>query len=179
MELLVRNAEGNVPLRDREYAAKKLGKLERFFHKATKVEMVHHEQKGEHRLEVTVFADEFKIRSEEHDKSLQACIDRVSEKLEHRLRKLKHKLVNSHRKRGVTSLPEALAEAQESENDQPDHHIIYKKTFPAKPMSTEEAVLQMELLGHTFFAFQNQESGKFGVLYVRKDGHYGLLEPDL
>lgn len=176
MELLVRNAEGNVPERHREYAAKKLSRLERFFHKATRVEMVHSEQKGRHRLEVTVFADSFTIRGDESDESMRACIDRVSEKLENRLRRLKSRLIDSHRKGGAKTLPPALEEEHE---DEPDHaKIVERKSFLVKDMSADEAALQMELVDHPFFVFRNEDSGEFAVLYKRKDGNYGMLEPE-
>lgn len=178
MELLIRNAEGNVPDKDREYAAKKLGRLDRYFSKANKVEMVHSVEKSAHRLEVTVFADEFTIRGEEQDASLRACIDRVADKLEKRLRRLKTKLIDSHRRRGSKEVPPALLEA-ETEAEQPaiEDAVVERKRFSAKPMTVEEAILQMELVGHDFFVFQNSESGTVCVLYHRKRGGYGLLEP--
>ena len=176
MELLVRNAEGNVPDRHRDYAAKKLSKLERFFHKATKVEMVHSEQKGRHRLEVTVFADSYTVRGDESDESMRACIDRVSDKLESRLRRLKSRLVDSHRKGGAKTLPPALIE----EEDHADEHatVTERKKFLIKDMTIDEAALQMELVDHPFFVYRDADSGEFAVIYKRKDGNYGLLEPE-
>ncbi len=177
MELLVRNAEGNVPERHRDYAAKKLGKLDKYFHKATRVEMVYHEQKGKHRLEVTVFADGFTVRGEERDSSLRACIDRVSDKLEKRLSSLKGRLIDSHRRRGAKRMPAALSE--EKPPKAPQTRIVERKQFLVKPMSPDEASLQMELVGHPFFVFRNSDSGQFAVLYKRKGGTYGLLEPEM
>jgi putative sigma-54 modulation protein len=176
VELLVRNAEGNVPDRHRDYAAKKLSKLERFFNKATKVEMVHSEQKGRHRLEVTVFADSFTVRGDESDESMRACIDRVSDKLESRLRRLKSRLVDSHRRGGVKTLPPALVE--EDEHPEEHAHISERKQFLVKDMHVDEAALQMELVDHPFFVFRDADSGEFAVIYKRKDGNYGVLEPE-
>lgn len=177
MELLVRNAEGNVPQSQRDYAAKKLGKLERFFSKANKVEMVHSEQRGEHRLEVTVFADSFTLRGEEQDASLHACIDKVSEKLEKRLRKLKKRLVDSHKRGGMKEMPPGLLEAaDEHEEDHPK--LVERKQFLLKDMSADEAALQMELVDHPFFVFRDRDTGQFCVLYKRKDGNYGMLQPE-
>jgi putative sigma-54 modulation protein len=177
MELLVRNAEGNVPQRHRDYAAKKLSHLQKYFHKATKVEMVHHEQKGRHRLEVTVFADEFTIRGEERDTSLTACIDRVTHKLESRLRSLKGRLIDSHRRRGCKQMPPALA-AEPSEPASPAPLQLDRKQFLAKPMSVEEAALQLELVGHPFYVFKDEATGQLAVLYRKKGRSYGLLEPE-
>lgn len=178
MELIIRSAEGTVPERDREYASKRLSKLERFFEKATKAELVHHEQRGRHRLEVTVYADEFTVRGEEQDVSLRACIDKVSEILETRLRNLKGKLVDAHRRRGTTKIPPALIEGDVETSEAGKDQIVERKRFERKPMSPEEAILEMELLGHPFFVFENAETGDISVLYKRKDGAYGILEPE-
>ncbi|RMG22791.1 MAG: ribosome-associated translation inhibitor RaiA [Armatimonadetes bacterium] len=179
MELLIRNAEGNVPDKDREYAAKKLGKLDRYFKKANRVEMVHSVEKSQHRLEVTVFADGMTLRGEERDTSLRACIDRVADKLEKRLRRLKAKLIDSHRKAGIRELPPALAE-EPVEQETPDNEdmIVERKRFSVKPMTPEEAILQMELVDHDFYVFQNSETASICVVYKRKRGGYGLLEPE-
>jgi putative sigma-54 modulation protein len=179
LEILIRNAEGNVPQPQREYAARKLGKLERYFNKASKVEMVHRESKGTHQLEVTVFADSFTIRGEEHDASLHACIDKVSEKLEARLRRLKKRLVDSHRKGGSRQIPPALLEPHEEEHAEEHPNVVEHKHFLVKDMSAEEAALQMELVDHPFFVFRDAQSGNFAVLYKRKDGNYGMLRPEL
>lgn len=178
MEVLVRNAEGNVSTHHREYAAKKLGRLDRYFHSAQRVEMVHREEKnGMHRIEITVFADGYTVRGEEHDTDLHAAIDRVSDKLETRLRKLKGRLVDAHRKRGHNAgLPPALEEPADDE-----HHVEIKerKQFLLKPMSRDEAGLQMEMVDHPFYIFKNEDTGQVEVLYKRKDGRYGLLQPEL
>lgn len=176
MELLVRNAEGNLSLKDREYAAKKLGKLDRYFNAAQKVELVHKEGKLAHVVEVTVFADGLTLRGEESDGSVAAAIDKVADKLENRLRRLKSKLVKSHRHKGAL-VPNGFAEVEEPINDD-EPALKEHKRFILKPMSIEEASLQMELLGHPFFVFRNEETNQTEVLYKRGDGHYGLLSPD-
>lgn len=177
MELLIRNADGNLPPQEREYAAKKLGRLDRYLHQAQKVEIVHSEQKLYHLVQVTVFADGLTLRGEEKDQSLHAAIDLVAEKLEQRLRKVKRRLVKNHHQRGVKLMPEALAEPETEEPVEDGLHISAYKSYPAKPMELEEAVLQMELLGHTFFVFRN-ERGATEVLYRRTNGSLGLLSPE-
>ena len=180
MELLVRNAEGNLSTKDREYAAKKFGKLDRYFHTAQKVEIVHREEKLQHRpahrIEVTVYADGMFIRGEESDTSLTAAIDLVAMKMENRLRRLKTKIVDAHRHRGHKAPPvfeEILDATEEDTND-----IVETKKFLMKPMSHEEAMLQMELSGHPFFLFQNDKTNRPELLYKRDRGGYGLLTPD-
>jgi putative sigma-54 modulation protein len=177
MDVLVRNAEGNVSKNDREYAAQKLGKLSRYFHQASKVEMVHRAEKSTHRIEITVFADGYTIRGEEHDESLRAAIDKVSDKLENRLKRLKGRIIRNIRHRGQ-ALPPAFEEDAAEEQDGAIT-IKERKQFLLKPMSSEEAALQMEMLGHPFFVFKNRDSNSVEVLYKRKDGHYGLLQPEM
>lgn len=175
MEMLVRNAEGNLSTADREYAAKKLGKLDRFFHQAHRIEMVHREEKLTHRVEVTVYADGFTLRGEEKDESVRAAIDKLADKLENRLRRVKSKLVKAHRLRGSERIPKGLEEDNHVEEEFPT--IRERKTFLLKLMNLEEACLQMELLGHSFFVFRSEESNQTEVLYRRHDGTLGLLSP--
>jgi putative sigma-54 modulation protein len=177
MEVLVRNAEGNVSKRDREYAAKKLGRLDRYFHTAQKVEMVHREQGLTHRIEITVFADGFTIRGEERDFTVQAAIDRVSEKLESRLRKLKGRIISTHRRKGQAPPPALMKDAKPHSNGHCE--VAERKVFLVKPMSLDEAALQLEMLGHPFFVFKNEDTNQVAVLYRRKDKRYGLLEPEV
>jgi len=177
MEVLVRNAEGNVSKRDREYAAKKLGRLDRYFHSAQKVEMVHREQGLSHRIEITVFADGFTIRGEERDNSIQAAIDRVSDKLETRLRKLKGRIISTHRRRGH-NVPPALLETASKAASNGHCEVFERKSFLLKPMSVDEAALQLEMIGHPFFVFRHEDTNQVAVLYKRKDKRYGLLEPE-
>lgn len=183
MELLVRNAEGNVPATERDYAAKKLGRLDRYFHQANKVEMVHREEGNNgvssHRIEITVFADGFTIRGEERDHSLHAAIDKVCEKLETRLSRLKGRLVHNHRRKG-NSIPQALLEDHSEEEHHNGHvEVRERKVFLLKPMSIEEAALQMEMVDHPFFVYRDEDSNQVSVLYRRKDKAYGLLEPEM
>ena len=175
MEILVRNAEGNLTQEDRDYAAKKLGRLDRYFHAAKRVELVHREFRQGHRIEATVFADGFTLRGEVSNGSVRAAIDKVADKLESRLRRLKTKLIKSHRHKG-NAVPAALVELPEQQEGQ-EPVVTEHKRIVLKPMSVEEASLQMELVGHPFFMFRNAETDQTEVLYKRDDGHYGLLSP--
>lgn len=181
MELLVRNAEGNLTDKDRDYAAKKLGKLDRYFNSAQKVEIVHREEKQQHkpshRIEVTVHADGLFLRGEECDASISAAIDKVADKMENRLRKLKSRIVQSHRHKG-RPVPDVYAEIPEIDDDHTDG-IIERQRFVMKPMSIEEAQLQLELSGRPFFLFKNDQSSQTELLYKRDGGGYGLLSPDM
>ena len=177
MEVLVRNAEGNLASRDKEYAAEKLGKLDRFFHQAHKVEIVHREEKLSHRIEVTVLADHFTLRGEESDASVRAAIDKVADKMENRLRRLKSRLIRTHRKKGEEA-PHGLQAEPDHDDGHHEFELRERKTFLVKHMAYEEAALQMEMIDHPFFVFRNEDTGNIEVLYRRKDGKYGLLQPE-
>ena len=175
MELIVRNVSGNLTEEDREYAEKKLGKLGRFFQAAQKVEMVHKALKLAQKVEITVFADGVHLRGEETGETTKAAIDKVADKMETRLRRLKKRIIKSHRQRENGIAPDLIAvEFEEAEEQTIKEH----KRFLIKPMTIEEASLQMELIDHPFFVFRNVETGHTEVLYKRDDGHYGLLSPD-
>ncbi|MBL8087475.1 MAG: ribosome-associated translation inhibitor RaiA [Chthonomonas sp.] len=177
MEVLVRNAEGNLSDKDRQYAAEKLGRLDRFFNRASRVEIVHREMKNGHRVEVTVFADGFTVRGEEMDQNVCAAIDLVSEKLDQRLRRLKRRMSDSYHRRGH-HLPPALSEPDAADHDHHAYDLVEHKQFTVKPMSIEEAALQLEMVDHPFFIFKNEDTNRVEVLYRRKDGKYGLLQPE-
>lgn len=181
MEVLVRNAEGNLSPKDRDYAAKKLGKLDRYFHTASKVEMVHREERKSHqpahRIEVTVHADGLFLRGVAHDESLQAAIDKVADHMESRLRKHKTKIVRAHRHKG-RPVPAIYDEIPDVDDDHGSNGVVEHKKFAMKPMSLDEAILQMELSGHNFFLFCD-EKGKTELLFKREKGGYGLLSPEM
>lgn len=181
MELLVRNAEGNLTEKDREYAAKKLGKLDRYFHDAQRVEIVHRQERSQHkpahRIEVTVHADGLFLRGEECDVSIAAAIDKVADKMENRLRRLKSKIVQAHKKRGQRA-PDGFDSVTEPEEDHVNG-VVEKKRFVMKPMSMDEALLQLELSGHAFFLFRNDRSNLTELVYKREGGGYGLLSPEM
>lgn len=178
MEVLVRNAEGNVSNHHREYAAKKLGRLDRYFHAAQKVEMVHREEgHGNHRVEITIFADGHTIRGHDIDPDLHAAIDKVHDKLETRLRKLKGRLISNHRRKGAAA-PPGFEEPHHEDDEIPHITLKERKTFLVKPMTVDEAALEMELIDHSFYVFRNEANGQFAVLYRKKNGQYGLLEPE-
>lgn len=183
MEVLIRNAEGNLSQSDRDYAAQKLGRLDRYFNKASKVELVHREvkrgQKEAHKLEVTIFADGLTVRGEEEDTSVRAAIDIVGEKLENRLRRIKKRIVNKYRHSGDSVPNGFVEEAPEEDSEEQPVVIKERKQFLVKPQTIEEAALEMDLLGYPFFVFKNEHTNRVEVLYRRKDGAYGLLQPEV
>ncbi len=166
----------NVPISQslQEYAEKKLSKLTRFFENINSIEVIFSEEnwrdgnKG-HIVEVTLDANGRLIKASEANQDFRTSIDLVIDKLEIQLKKLKGKMTEKDRRAqnpiGVLS--------QETKEEKPK--VVKIKRFSLKPMDVEEAILQMELLGHDFFLFLDADSDKISLLYRRKDGNYGLI----
>ncbi len=173
----------NVEVTDwlRQYIEKKVGKLEKFLPNATeaKVELSQEKTKSADArevIQVTILNDRTVIRAEEKSSDMFAAVDTVVDKLERQIKKYKGKLRN--RRRGAEQAsPTPSALPLEEETGGP--RIVRVKQFPVSPMSEEEAIDQMELLGHDFFVFYNVDTNSLNVLYRRKDGNYGLLQPEL
>ena len=156
----------------RELADKKLAKLERYFPEDTVVQVTMAVEKNRHIIEVTIPYAGGIIRGEEVTSDMYASIDNVIAKLEKQIIRHKSKLEKTLRYEGEPS----EYDYDEDEDDSP--MIVRVKRFSMKPMSVEEAALQMELLGHSFFVFTNDETEEMNVIYKRKDGNYGLIEAE-
>ena len=153
---------------------KKLSKLERYFREEPEATIRFKVQKGARNIvEITVNAAGVILRAEESSNDMYLSIDHAVDKLESQIRRHRTKL----EKRIRTAELEPVAEAPVFEEQSYD--IVRTKKFAVKPMSVEDAITQMELLGHDFFLFQNEESETMNVLSRRHDGSYGLLQPDI
>ena len=155
----------------RNLTIKKVSKLDRYFPRDTEVQVTMSVEKNRHIVEVTIPYPGGIIRGEEVTGDMYASIDNVIAKLEKQILHYRTKLESSLRY-DEGDLPEE----EEEEDEGPQ--IVKIKHFSMKPMNLEEAVLQMELLNHSFFVFLNDETNDINVLYRRKDGNYGLIEPD-
>ena len=154
---------------------KKLGKLERYFREEPEATIRFKVQKGARNIvEITVNAAGVILRAEESSNDMYLSIDHAVDKLESQIRRYRTKLD----KRLHTAELEPVAEAA-PEFEEASYDVVRVKKFAVKPMSVEDAITQMELLGHDFFLFQNEESETMNVLYRRHDGSYGLLQPDI
>lgn len=168
----------------REYAEKKINKLERYFGSplASDVHINMHVHNNEQVIEVTIPMQGLLLRAEESHDDLYAAIDSVVEKLERQTRKYKTKINRKSRQNSredqIEAFNGASTIATQVTEDESDFEVVRKKRFNLKPMDTEEAILQMDMLGHTFFVYSNAESGDTNVVYKRKDGRYGLIEPE-
>ncbi|SES71274.1 putative sigma-54 modulation protein [Salinibacillus kushneri] len=167
-----------------EYVEKKIGKLKKYFDSkiTSDVNVNLSVYDGEQRIEVTIPMQDLLLRAEEHHSDLYAAIDLVVDKLERQIRKHKTKINRKFRQHGAAKYAFAEMEKeifnQDTSNEEDDDfEIVRTKRFDLKPMASEEAILQMDMLGHTFFVFTNAETGDTNVVYRRNDGRYGLIEP--
>lgn len=174
MKVTVRGKNINITNALREHVERKVGKIEKYFDNLDSVEaqVTLNVEKGRHIVEVTVPLNGMILRGEEETGDMYASVDLVMEKLEKQIDKYKAK-INRKRQLGL-GVP--IEEKYRNEDNGP--RIVRTKRFAIKPMPVEEAVMQMELLGHDFFVFSNSETEDVNVVYKRKDGNYGLIEPE-
>ncbi len=176
----------------RDYVESKVGKIEKYFDEMPEANAhvnlkVYSDRQG--KAEVTIPLPNIVLRAEETSPDLYGSIDLVSDKLERQMRKYKTK-VNRKFRRQTAELPEAISPDLVEETSELDEElngeteegsairIVRTKRFDLKPMNAEEAVLQMEMLGHTFFVFLDAETESTNIVYKRDDGDYGLIETD-
>ena len=160
----------------KEYITDKLDKLNKYFDNPKEITAnILVKVKGfEQTIEVTIPTTNFTIRNEESAEDLYAAIDLVSDKIERQIRKNKTK-INKIEKDSAKKLNLTFIEEEEVEEDK---DIVRRKKLNTQPMSEEEAILQMEMLGHDFFVFKDSETRKICILYKRKDNNYGLIETE-
>lgn len=184
MRINIVDKNGTISEVVRQHAEKKLRKLERYFRNLQSVEIEQTTERGQHVIELNVEGDGVFLRSEERCNDLYAAVDNAVDKLERQVKRFKTRIRRVHQRPGpvkeaVAELTTGLEGEETEEEDTPYAPLITRrKRFPMKPMSGEEAARQMELLGHDFFLFQNEETGQYNVLYRRRDGDYGLIEPE-
>ena len=151
----------------------KLGKLERYFTSDTEIIVTLSVEKERQKIEVTIPVKGTVIRSEQVSNDMYVSIDLVEEVIERQLRKYKNKIVQ--REQGGGSFRQEFIE-KEAEDE--EVRIIRTKQYDLKPMYPEDACVQMEMLGHSFYVFVNAETDQVNVVYKRKGNTYGLLEPE-
>lgn len=154
----------------------KLGKLERYFTPDTEIHVTLSVQKEHQKIEVTIPVKGNIIRSEQVSNDMYVSIDLVEEVIERQLRKYKNKLIARHQS-GVDFQAEFFESADENDDDD-EIKIVRTKRFGIKPMFPEDACIQMDLLGHDFFVFCNADTDEVNVVYRRKNGSFGLIEPE-
>lgn len=177
----------------KNYVEEKVKKLAKYFHEALNDDAQEayvsmEVEKDRHIVEVTVYINNLILRGEEDSNDMYASIDGVIEKLERQIRKYKTRIKRRIRekkqefKEGYKEeRTEEVFKDLEKEEVEEEYRpkVVRTKRFAIKPMAVEEAIMQMDLLGHDFFVFMNAETNKVNVVYKRKRGDYGLIEPTL
>ncbi len=161
----------------RGYAEKKLGKLDKFFRDEADAWVTFSMERGRSCVEVTVKSNDTYFRISENTSDMYASIDAAEAGIERQIRRNKTRLEKRLRSGSLDdiSVPEGYTQAQAQAQD--EFPIVRTKKFTLKPMTVEDACMQMELLGHQFFVFRNADDREgFAVVYKRKNGGYGLIE---
>lgn len=159
----------------REATIDKLSKMEKYFTPDNEAQITMSVQKLRHIIEVTIPIKGSIIRAEESAENMYTAIDKVVDVLERQLLRHKNKLISRHH--NGTFKNDFINETMNDDLDDSKIEIVRTKRFAMKPMDVEEACLEMDLLGHDFFVFMNGETDEVNVVYKRKNGAYGLIEP--
>lgn len=168
----------------RDYAEKRVAKLSKYFQwrQDVQVEVMLSVERDTQIAEITYHLGGLLMRGESRSKDMYASIDDASDKIERQVRKYKNKIQQREHETLRMSNSAVQAEAAGADvqaEDESRPRVVRTKRFAIKPMDIEEAIMQMELLGHDFFVFANANTDEVNVLYKRKDGNYGLIEPTL
>jgi putative sigma-54 modulation protein len=152
----------------------KLGKLDKYFSEDTTVHVTLSVERNDQKIEVTIPVKGSIIRAEEVSSDMYVSIDLVEEIIERQLKKYKNKIIDKHQ--AAASFTKDFVD--EDMYDEEEVKIDRVKKFDIKPMYPEDACVQMELLGHSFYVFMNADTDKVNVVYKRKRNSYGLIEPE-
>lgn len=158
----------------RDRAEKKLAKFDKFFNDDAEAVVTVTNERDRETVEVTIRARGMYFRAEQTTGDRLDSLEAVADALSRQIVKNKSKL---EKKWKTDTLPLFAEEAEEPEYEE-TYDIVRTKRFPIKPMSVEEAILQMNLLGHTFFMFRNAHTNEINLVYKRKKGDYAVIEPD-
>jgi putative sigma-54 modulation protein len=190
MQLVVKGKNFVISDRIRDYVEKKIGKLDRYLPDIdeTRVEITEEKTKSAKDrkiVQITLRTNGTILRAEERSDAIYACIDAVVDKIHRQIVRYKGKRIDrwhghAHNKQPPAELiPELEPEVLEALAEEQEREIVRVKRFMVHPMSAEEAIEQMQLLGHNFYVFYNDAVGRMNVLYRRSDSNYGLLDPEL
>jgi len=177
MEIKIRGEKLKITQAMSDYINEKIGKLDKYLENSENVRgNVIVKVKGhEVTVEITIPLKSFILRSEETQEDFYAAVDKTIDKLERQVRKNKTRLMSKQVKPSYDFNFESIElEKEEKENNK----IVKRKRIEVKPMNEEEAILQMELLGHQFFMYKDSETNEPAVVYKRGDGNYGVIESE-
>ena len=175
MKFNIRGQKVEVTNAIREYAEKKIGKISKYLSDLDdiNVNVLFKVNSKEQKVEVTIPVKKMVLRAEDTSKDLYAAIDLVYEKLERQIRKNKTRLMQRRTKENLNDIN---LDFDNSDIDEDKNKIVKRKTLDTKPMSEEEAILQMNMLGHEFFIYKDSKTNNTCILYKRKDNDYGIIE---
>ncbi|MDY6065662.1 MAG: ribosome-associated translation inhibitor RaiA [Finegoldia sp.] len=163
----------------KDYTEKKLAKLDKYFNKEQEARVVFKAEANKVRTEVTIILDGGTVlRAEESDQDMKASMDRVLDSISRQTRKHKTRLKKRYQDKETIRF-ELVENETPDESEENQGKIVREKELVLKPMTSEEALLQMELLNHNFFIYEDQETSRVQLLYKRNDGNYGLLIPKI
>ena len=176
MEIIIHGDKIRITKAMNEYIDEKLGKLDKYLENSETVRanVVVKVKNNQQTVEVTIPLKKFILRSEETNDDFYAAVDKTIDKLERQIRKQKNRITSKKIKPSFEFNFEVIEEPEEKE----EHKVLKRKSIEVKPMSEEEAILQMELLGHQFYMYKDADTNKPAVVYKRKDGNYGVLESE-
>ena len=174
MKYIINGKGTNVTEALRNTVEEKLGKLEHYFKPDTEVHVTLKVEKDRQKIEVTIPVKGHVIRAEQVSDDMYVSIDLVEDIIERQIRRYKTRIVDS--KQSASNFTSEFMEEDEYEEEEIE--LIRTKKFAIKPMDPEEACVQMELLNHSFYVFRNSETNEVNVVYKRKSGSYGLIEPE-
>ncbi len=178
MELNIRGDKIKITKAMKDYIEEKISKLDKYLEKGkdVKANVIVKVKGHEQTIEITIPLKSFILRSEETQEDFYAAVDKTIDKLERQVRKNKTRLMTKHEKASYDFNFDSIVVDKKEEKE--DHKVVKRKTIEVKPMSEEEAILQMDLLGHQFFMYKDSETMDIAVVYKRKDGNYGVLESE-
>lgn len=178
MEIVIHGDKLKVTQAMNDYIKEKLGKLDKYLKDTDSVranvivKVKNHEQK----VEITIPLKSYILRTEESKEDFYAAVDKATDKLERQIRKNKTRIMSKKNKIGYDF---ALSEIETADDyKEEDSKVIKRKKIDIKPMDEEEAILQMELLGHQFYVYKDSNTDKMAVVYKRNDGNYGVIESE-
>ncbi len=172
MKIIITSKNLNASENLKETVEKKFEKLDKYFSSDIAANIMLSKERGKKKIEATINAAGTIFRAEEINDDIYESVDKIIDKLSSQMSRFKTKLVKKHKSpKGVNF--EAVPEYEEPDED---IKVVKTKKFQLEPMNVDEAVVQMELLQHTFFVFLNMETDSVNVVYRRQDGNYGLLE---
>ena len=172
MKINIRGNKIKVTKAIKEYITEKINKLDKFFENPEdiKASVIISSKNNEQKIEVTLPTSKFVIRAEEANADLYAAVDLIIDKLERSIRKNKTKLIKHYQ-----NAPAFEMDLDYESEEESDVKIAKRKNIETKPMDEDEALLQMQLVGHNFFAFKNIDEECVSIIYLRKDNSYGII----